>query len=198
MIFVGIGDQGVGAILISIAKLVIYTLCAGIHPRRTIPVVLDVGTNSTELLNDKLYLGLRQPRVRGKEYHAFIDRFITACRKRYPKACVHFEDFGLLNARSILNRYTKRIACFNDDIQGTGCVTLAALFAAFHVADYQMHDIRVVIFGAGTAGIGIADQIRDAIAVESSQSRENATRQIWCVDKLGVLLQSMRDDLTPA
>jgi malate dehydrogenase (oxaloacetate-decarboxylating) len=198
ILFVGIGDQGVGAILISIAKLVIYTLCAGIHPKRTIPVVLDVGTNSTELLNDELYLGLRQPRIRGKEYHAFIDRFITACRKRYPKAYIHFEDFGLPNARSILDRYTNKIACFNDDIQGTGCVTLAALFAAFRVAEYQMHNIRVVIFGAGTAGIGIADQIRDAIAVESDQSRENATRQIWCVDKPGVLLQSMKDDLTPA
>jgi malate dehydrogenase (oxaloacetate-decarboxylating) len=194
----GIGDQGVGAILISVAKLVIYTLCAGIHPNRTLPVVLDVGTDNPQLLKDGLYLGLRKPRVRGKDYDAFIDRFITASRKRFPKAYIHFEDFGLQNARRILDRYTQKIACFNDDIQGTGCVTLAALFAAIHVAKYEMKDLRVVVFGAGTAGIGIADQIRDAIAVESNQSKEHAANQIWCVDKPGLLLQSMKDKLTPA
>jgi malate dehydrogenase (oxaloacetate-decarboxylating) len=194
----GIGDQGVGAVLISIAKLVIYTLCAGIHPNRTLPVVLDVGTDSTELLNDPLYLGRQQPRIRGEKYYAFVDRFITTARKRYPKAYIHFEDFGLQNARTILDKYKLNIACFNDDVQGTGCVALAALFAAIHVAKYKMQDLRVVIFGAGTAGIGISDQLRDAIAVESGQSKEKATRQIWCVDKPGLLVQSMGHDLTPA
>lgn len=160
--------------------------------------MLDVGTDSTELLNDDLYLGLRRPRVRGEEYDAFIDHFVSACRRRFPKAYIHFEDFGLQNARRILDKYTHKIACFNDDIQGTGCVTLAALFAANHVAKYKMRDLRVVIFGAGSAGIGIADQIRDAIAVESDKTKEEAARQIWCVDKLGLLLQSMNDDLTPA
>jgi malate dehydrogenase (oxaloacetate-decarboxylating) len=198
MLSVGIGDQGVGAVLISIAKLVIYTLCAGIHPNRTLPVVLDVGTDSDTLLNDDLYLGLRRPRARGEEYDAFIDHFISACRRRYPRAYIHFEDFGLQNARRILDKYDRKIACFNDDIQGTGCVTLAALFAANHVAKIKMHNLRIVIFGAGSAGIGIADQIRDAIAVESNQTKQQATKQIWCVDKPGLLLQSMGDDLTTA
>jgi malate dehydrogenase (oxaloacetate-decarboxylating) len=196
----GIGDQGVGGILISIAKLVIYTLCAGIHPSRTLPVVLDVGTDNHELLNDELYLGLQRPRVRGEEYDAFIDRFIQACRKRYPKAYIHFEDFGLPNARRILDKYTPQIACFNDDVQGTGCVTLAAIYAAIHVAGLKMQDLRVLAFGAGTAGTGIADQIRDAIAVESGKSKEEAIKQIWAVDRPGVLLQSMveQDALTRA
>ena len=106
----GIGDQGVGAILISVAKLVIYTLCSGIHPNRVLPVVLDVGTDNHELLNDELYLGVRRPRVRGVEYDIFIDRFVQACQKRYPKAYLHFEDFGLHNARRILDKYTPQIA----------------------------------------------------------------------------------------
>lgn len=194
----GIGDQGVGAILISIAKLVIYTLCAGIHPNRVLPVGLDVGTDNEHLLNDDLYLGLRRPRVRGEEYDAFIDRFVHACRKKYPRAYIHFEDFGLHNARRILDKYAPQIACFNDDVQGTGAVTLAALYAALHVAKLKLKDLRIVMFGAGTAGTGIADQIRDAIAVESEKSKEDAAQQIWCVDKQGVLLQSQKDDLTPA
>ena len=160
--------------------------------------MLDVGTDNPELLNDDLYLGLRRPRVRGQEYDAFIDRYVRACRKRFPRAYIHFEDFGLQNARRILDRYTDHIACFNDDVQGTGCVTLAALYAATHVAHYQMKDIRVVIFGAGSAGMGIADQLRDAIAIESGKSKEEATRQIWCVDKSGLLLESQKEHLTLA
>ena len=175
----GIGDQGVGGILISIAKLVIYTLCAGIHPTRVLPVGLDVGTDNHELLNDELYLGLRRPRVRGEEYDAFIDRFVQACRKRYPKAYIHFEDFGLANARRILDKYTPQFACFNDDVQGTGCVTLAGIYAAINVAKLKMGDLRIVMFGSGTAGTGIADQIRDAISVESGKTKEEAAKQIW-------------------
>ena len=157
-----------------------------------------MGTDNPGLLNDDLYLGLRQPRIQGKEYDAFIDRFIGACRKRFPKAYIHFEDFGLRNARRILEKYTGEIACFNDDVQGTGCVTLAALYAASHVAKYKMQDLRIVMFGAGSAGTGIADQIRDAIAIEGQKSKDEASRQIWCVDKPGLLLQSLGDDLTPA
>jgi len=194
----GIGDQGVGGILISIAKLVIYTLCAGIHPSRTLPVVLDVGTNNKELLDDDLYLGLRKERARGDEYDAFVDRFVQAASKRYHKAYLHFEDFGLSNARRLLDRYTPKIACFNDDVQGTGCVTLAAIYAAAHVAGLKMEDLRVVCYGSGSAGTGIADQIRDAIAVEGSKSKEEAVKQIYCIDTPGVLLQSHRDELTPA
>jgi len=173
-------------------------VCAGIHPNRVLPVVLDVGTDNHELLNDDLYLGLRRPRIRGAEYDAFIDRYIQACRKRFPKAYIHFEDFGLRNARRILDKYTGQIACFNDDVQGTGCVTLAAVYAAIHVAKYKMEDLRVVMFGAGSAGTGIADQLRDAIAIESGKSAMEAVRQIWCVDKPGLLLQSQKEELTPA
>lgn len=194
----GIGDQGVGGILISIAKLVIYTLCAGIHPDRTMPVVLDCGTNNKELLNDDLYLGNMHERVRGEKYDKFVDQFIEAARKRYPKAYIHFEDFGLPNARRILDKYTSKIACFNDDVQGTGCVTLAAIYAALHVTKTPIKDVRVLLFGAGTAGTGIGDQIADAIAVESNKSADEARKQIWCVDKPGLLLESHKDKLTPA
>jgi len=175
----GIGDQGVGGILISLAKLVIYTVCAGIHPSRTLPVVLDVGTDNEDLLKDDLYLGLQKPRIRGEEYDKFVDTFVGAAKKKYPHAYVHFEDFGLQNARRILDRYTPEIACFNDDIQGTGCVTLAAMMAGLHVNKVPMKELRVVVFGSGTAGTGIADQIKDAIAVDTDRSKEEAGRQIW-------------------
>lgn len=175
----GIGDQGVGGILISVAKLVIYTLCAGIHPARTLPVVLDAGTNNEDLLNDDLYLGLRKPRVRGEKYDAFVDKFVSSARKRYPKAYIHFEDFGLHNARTILDRYTPKIACFNDDVQGTGCVTLAGIMAGLKVSGVSWKDVRVVIFGSGTAGTGIADQIVDAIKVQTGKEHGEAFAQIW-------------------
>lgn len=194
----GIGDQGVGAILISVAKLVIYTLCAGIHPNRVLPVGLDCGTNNQDLLGDDLYMGLKKPRATGESYDKFVDAFVKAARKHYPKAYIHFEDFGLSNARRILDRYTPEIACFNDDVQGTGCVTLAALMTALKVSNVSMKDVRVVSFGAGTAGTGIADQIRDAIAVESGTSKEEAAKQIWAVDRPGLLLKSKKDALTPA
>ena len=194
----GIGDQGVGGVLISIAKLVLYTLCAGIHPNRTLPVVLDCGTNNKELLEDDHYLGLQHPRVRGEEYDAFVDKFVQAARKRFPKALIHFEDFGVHNARRILDKYSGEVACFNDDIQGTGCVTLAAVTAAARVADLNVGDLRCVMYGAGTAGTGIADQIADAIALESGKSKEEAREQICCVDAEGVIVQGMGDSLNPA
>lgn len=194
----GIGDQGAGAILISVAKLVIYTLCAGIHPNRVLPVGLDVGTDNHELLNDDLYLGLKRPRIRGEEYDNFIDKFVQACQKLYPRAYIHFEDFGVHNARRILDKYMLHVAVFNDDIQGTGAVTMAALYAATHVAKWKLSELRVVMFGAGTAGTGIADQIRDAIAVESQKSKEEASRQIWCVDKVGILLRNQDYELSTA
>ncbi|KAJ5918514.1 hypothetical protein N7466_010506 [Penicillium verhagenii] len=194
----GIGDQGVGGILISVAKLVITTLCAGIHPARQLPVVLDCGTNNEELLKDELYLGLRQRRARGKEYDEFVDNFVRAARKRFPNAYIHFEDFGLDNAKRILDRYQSQIPCFNDDIQGTGCVTLAGMMAALHLSQVQMKDVRVVIFGSGTAGTGIADQIADTIATETHRPKSEASKQIWCIDKPGLLFKSMAEKLTPA
>ncbi|KAF2669030.1 malic-domain-containing protein [Microthyrium microscopicum] len=194
----GIGDQGVGGILISVAKLMLYTICSGVNPARTLPVVLDAGTNNEDLLKDPLYLGLPKSRVRGEKYDNFVDSFIQAAKKLYPKAYIHFEDFGLQNARRILDRYQPKIACFNDDVQGTGCVTLAGIMAANHITGNKMADIRVVMFGAGTAGTGIADQLRDAIAVESKKDPSEAAKQIWCVDKIGVLLESKKDKLTNA
>ncbi|KAF7859503.1 uncharacterized protein EAF02_010951 [Botrytis sinoallii] len=194
----GIGDQGVGGVLISVAKLVLTTLCAGIHPNRTLPVVLDCGTDNEKLLNDDLYLGLKKPRVRGKEYDDFVDKFVQNARKLYPNAYIHFEDFGLPNARRILDRYRPEMACFNDDVQGTGCVTLAAMMAGLHVSKVKIEDTRIVIFGSGTAGTGIADQIRDAIAADSGKSKEEAAKQIYCVDKPGLLLKSHGDKLTHA
>ncbi|EEA18824.1 NAD-dependent malic enzyme, mitochondrial [Talaromyces marneffei ATCC 18224] len=194
----GIGDQGVGSVLISVAKLVLTTLCAGIHPARQLPVVLDCGTDNEDLLKDELYLGLRHSRVRGEEYDNFVDKFVTSARKIFPNAYIHFEDFGLKNARRILEKYRPEIACFNDDVQGTGCVTLAALMAGLHVSKVSLGDVRIVIFGSGTAGTGIADQIRDAIATESGKSKEQAAKQIWCIDKQGLLFKSHEDKLTPA
>jgi malate dehydrogenase (oxaloacetate-decarboxylating) len=194
----GIGDQGVGGVLISIAKLVIMTLCAGVHPNRTLPVVLDCGTDNDDLLNDELYLGLREKRTRGEKYDEFVDKFVQSARKLYPKAYIHFEDFGLPNARKLLDKYRPHMACFNDDVQGTGCVTLAAIMAGLHVSKQKLSDLRMVVFGSGTAGTGIADQVRDAIATDSGKSKEEAANQIWCVDKPGLLLKSHGDKLTPA
>lgn len=175
----GIGDQGIGGILISAAKLVLTTVCAGIHPNRTLPVVLDTGTNNDKLLNDELYLGLKKARVRGDRYDEFVDKFIQAARKLYPKAYIHFEDFALPNARRLLDKYRPDYAVFNDDVQGTGCVTLAAIMAGLHVSKLKLTDVRMVVYGAGTAGTGIAEQVRDAIAAESEKSKEEATKQIW-------------------
>lgn len=192
----GIGDQGVGAILISVAKLVLATTCAGIHPNRTLPVVLDCGTDNKELLEDDLYMGNRHERVRGKKYDDFVDEFVKNARELYPKAYIHFEDFGLKNARRILDKYRPDMACFNDDIQGTGCVTLAAIYSALKLQGTKIEDAKMVIFGAGTAGTGIADMVCDAIATESGKRLEDAALQIWCVDKPGLLMQG--HDLTPA
>ncbi|KAK2800964.1 hypothetical protein FQN50_007939 [Emmonsiellopsis sp. PD_5] len=154
----GIGDQGVGGILISVAKLAITTICAGIHPRRQLPVVLDCGTNNEKLLNDKLYLGLRQARVRGQKYDQFVDKFVQAARKRYPPALV----------------------------------------TALHVSKVKFEEIRVVCFGTGSAGAGIAAEICNAIVSESNKAKAEARKQIWCLDKPGLLLKFQGDKLTPA
>ncbi|KAJ4397808.1 NAD-dependent malic enzyme, mitochondrial [Gnomoniopsis smithogilvyi] len=183
----GIGDQGCGGVLISVAKLVLTTLCAGIHPNRVLPVVLDCGTGNEELLKDDLYLGLRQKRVRGEKYDKFVDSFVTAARELYPRAYIHFEDFGLDNARRILDSYRPKVPCFNDDVQGTGCVTLAAITAGLHVSKQKLSDMRMVVFGAGTAGCGIADQVVDAIAAARNIDKKEAAKQIWLLDRPGLL-----------
>lgn len=195
----GIGDQGCGGILISVAKLVLTTLCAGIHPNRVLPVVLDCGTDNEELLADPLYLGLRHRRVRGEQYDRLVDTFVQSARRLYPKAYIHFEDFGLPNARRLLEKYRPELPCFNDDVQGTGCVTLAAVMAGLHVSGQSLADLRLVVFGAGTAGVGIADQVRDAIASARGISKADAAAQhIWLVDKPGLLTTATSPAPNPA
>jgi malate dehydrogenase (oxaloacetate-decarboxylating) len=188
----GIGDWGVGGIDIAVGKLAVYTAAAGIDPARVIPVSLDVGTDNERLLNDPNYIGNRHPRVRGQRYDDFIDAYVNAATKLFPDALLHWEDFGPGNGRRILEKYRGRLCTFNDDMQGTGAIALAAALSAVRVARTRMRDQRVVIFGAGTAGVGIADQLRDAIA-RDGVDRQTAARQIWCVDKQGLLTDDMTD-----
>ncbi|MFF3877700.1 NAD-dependent malic enzyme [Streptomyces sp. NPDC001978] len=182
----GIGDWGVGGIHISVGKLAVYTAAGGIDPARTLPVVLDVGTNRKQLLDDPLYLGNRHPRVDTQTYDAFIDAFVTTVGRLFPDAMLHFEDFGAANARRILERYRHDRFVFNDDIQGTGAVNLAAVLSGVRASGLPLRDHRVVVFGAGTAGMGIADQLRDAIA-EAGLTHDEATRRFWAVDRDGLI-----------
>ena len=182
----GIGDQGVGGIDISIGKLAVYVAAAGLHPRRVIPVVLDMGTDNLRLLNDEMYIGNRHARVRDQRYDELIDAYVTAASKLFPHAMLHWEDFGASNARRILNKYASQVCTFNDDMQGTAAVVLAAAFAGVKAAGTQMRDQRVVIHGAGTAGIGIADMMRD-VMIREGLSEQEATRRFWAVDSRGLL-----------
>ncbi len=192
----GIGDQGVGAMMISVAKLMVYTLCGGIHPLKTLPILLDVGTDNPALLEDPFYLGQRHPRITGEAYDAFIDQFVTAVHKKFPHAFLHWEDFEREHARNILHRYQDVLCTFNDDIQGTGVVTLAAILAALKTKQASLSDQRIVIFGAGAAGTGIADQIADGMMAEGLNRFEAASR-FWLIDKPGLLTDDM-PDLTEA
>lgn len=160
----GIGDQGIGGILISIAKLALTTVCAGIHPNRTLGVVLDVGTDNKKLRNDDLYLGVHHERVRGPVYDDFVDNFIQSAKKLFPKAYIHFEDFGVHNARRLLDRYRGQYSVFNDDVQGTGCVTLSLVIAAAKLTNTKVGDLRVLSFGAGSAGTGRSSPLADGNA----------------------------------
>jgi len=160
----GIGDQGIGGVQIAVGKLALYTAAAGIHPRRAIPVVLDVGTDNLGLLHSDVYLGERHARVRGERYEEFIDTFVQAVTSMFPNALLHWEDFGPGNAHRLLNRYKERICTFNDDIQGTAAVVLAAVLAAVRLTGLPLAEHRVLVYGAGTAGVGIADIIRDAMS----------------------------------
>jgi len=190
----GVGDWGVGGIEVSIGKLAIYTAAGGIDPARVIPVMLDVGTNRESLLKDPLYIGNRHARVRGERYDAFIEAYVKAARKRFPQALLQWEDFDPGNGRRILRKYRDRCCTFNDDLQGTGAITLAAAVSAVRVCGAPLRRQRVVIFGAGTAGIGIADQLRDAMMREGL-SKEDAIRHFWCVDLPGLLTDEMVDSL---
>jgi malate dehydrogenase (oxaloacetate-decarboxylating) len=186
----GIGDWGVGGIEVSIGKLAIYTAAGGIDPTRVIPVMLDVGTNRESLLSDPMYIGNRHARVRGKPYDTFIDTYVKTVTRLFPKALLQWEDFAPDNGRRILEKYRTRIPTFNDDMQGTGAITLAAAISAVRVCGTPLRNQRVIIFGAGTAGIGIADQIRDAM-VRDGLSQEDASKRLWCVDRQGLLTSDM-------
>ncbi|MFD6173802.1 NAD-dependent malic enzyme [Streptomyces coeruleorubidus] len=185
----GIGDWGVGGMQLAVGKLAVYTAAAGIHPGRAIPVMLDVGTGNQALLNDPLYVGNRHNRVRGEAYDSFVADFVEAVGELFPQALLHWEDFGPGNGRRILQQYGEKTCTFNDDMQGTGAITLACVMNAARVTGTPMRDQRIVILGAGTAGVGIADQLRDAM-VRDGLDREAATRRIWCVDRQGLLRQS--------
>ena len=174
----GIGDQGVGGIEISIGKLAVYTAAAGIHPRRVLPVVLDMGTDNLKLLNDDMYLGARHARVRDQRYDDLIDAYVTAVSKLFPNAMLHWEDFGATNARRILNKYADQVCTFNDDMQGTAATVMAAAFSAVRAAGTRIRDQRVVIYGAGTAGLGIADMMREQM-IREGLTREEATDRFY-------------------
>jgi malate dehydrogenase (oxaloacetate-decarboxylating) len=190
----GIGDWGVGGIEVSIGKLAIYTAAGGIDPARAIPVMLDVGTNRESLLSDPMYIGNRHPRIRGERYDAFIDAYVRVAAKLFPNALLQWEDFAPGNGRRILEKYRDRMCVFNDDMQGTGAITLAAAISAVRVCGTPLRNQRVVIFGAGTAGIGVADQLRDAM-VREGLSPEDAARRFWCVDRQGLLTTGMEGQL---
>jgi malate dehydrogenase (oxaloacetate-decarboxylating) len=190
----GIGDWGVGGIEVSIGKLAIYTAAGGVDPNRVIPVMLDVGTNRENLLDDPTYIGNRHARIRGERYEAFIDAYVKAVTKLFPKALLQWEDFAPGNGRRILEKYRDRICTFNDDMQGTGAITLAAAISAVRVCGTPLRNQRVVIFGAGTAGIGVADQIHDCMMREGL-SKEDAASHFWCVDRQGLLTTDIADEL---
>jgi len=190
----GIGDWGVGGIDIAIGKLAIYTAAGGINPARVIPVMIDVGTNRETLRDDATYPGNRHARVRGERYDAFIDTYIKTVAKLFPQAVLQLEDFAPGNARRILEKYRGQYRTFSDDLQGTGAVTLAAVVSAMRVCGTPLRNQRIVIFGTGTAGIGIADFIRDAM-VREGLSEEAASRRFWCLDSNGLLTDDMGDRL---
>ncbi|MFJ8413579.1 oxaloacetate-decarboxylating malate dehydrogenase [Bacillus paramycoides] len=188
----GIGDWGVGGINIAIGKLAVYTAAVGIDPSRVLPVILDVGTNREDLLNNPFYIGNRHPRVTGEAYDEFIDTFVQAVGNKFPKALLHWEDFSSRNARKILDKYRHDVCTFNDDIQGTGAVSLAAVLSAVKASGVPLNEHRVVVFGAGTAGIGIADQVRDAM-VRVGLSEQEAHERFWCIDRNGLITDNMED-----
>lgn len=188
----GLGDQGIGGMGISIGKLSLYTACGGISPAYTLPVCLDVGTNNEKLLNDPFYMGNRHRRISGDDYYEFVDKFIKAVKRRWPEAMVQFEDFAQPNAMPLLKRYRDQICCFNDDIQGTAAVTVGTLLAACRSKGVKLSDQKVVFVGAGSAGCGIAEQV---ISQMVSEGIDDATArgQVFMVDRHGLLTEGMED-----
>ena len=191
----GIGDWGTNGVDISVGKLMVYTAAAGIDPKSVLPVVLDAGTNRETLLEDKLYLGNRHKRVYGDKYYDFVDKFVQTAEKLFPRLYLHFEDFGRSNAANVLHKYWKTYPVFNDDIQGTGIITLAGILGALKISGEKLTDQRYMCFGAGTAGAGIADRIYQEM-LQQDLSENEARNRFYLVDKQGLLFDDM-DDLTP-
>jgi len=188
----GLGDLGAGGMGIPIGKLSLYTACAGVPPKYCLPIVLDVGTNNHKLLDDPLYFGLRQNRIRGDEYMAFIDEFVAAVQSRYPKCCIQWEDFANINAVPILARYRDKICTYNDDIQGTAGIALAGIFAALRITKQKLTDQRFLFLGGGSAGTGIAELISQAMALEGMDITE-ARRRNALFDVNGLFVTSRTD-----
>ncbi|GAA2981452.1 malolactic enzyme [Lentilactobacillus parakefiri] len=191
----GIGDWGTQGVDITVGKLMVYTAAAGIDPSQVLPVVIDAGTNNESLLNNPLYLGLKQHRVRGKRYDQFIDQFVSAVEKLFPDVYLHFEDFGRSNAANILNRYKDSQLVFNDDIQGTGIIVLAGVLGALNISKQKLTDQTYLCFGAGSAGAGITMRVYNEMIAEGL-SPEDAKQHFYMVDKQGLLFTDT-PDLTP-
>lgn len=189
----GLGDLGANGMGISIGKLALYSACGGIPPRHCLPVMLDVGTNNQELLNDVLYLGYPHKRIEGKAYLDLVEEFVVAVQKKYPKALIQFEDFLTPNAYALMNKYRNRVLCFNDDIQGTAAVALAGVYASTRITGLKFSDLRIMFLGAGSAATGIADLMVSAYQ-EEGLSKKEALERLWFVDVNGLVV-SGRDDL---
>ncbi|MDD3266209.1 MAG: NAD-dependent malic enzyme [Burkholderiales bacterium] len=186
----GLGDQGAGGMGIPIGKLSLYTGCAGIAPSKTLPIVLDVGTDNEDLLNDPLYLGWRHNRVRGKDYDDFVDGFVKAIKKRFPNVLLQWEDFAQNNALKLLNRYKDELCTFNDDIQGTASIVVGALLAASNASGVPLTQQKIIVVGAGSAGVGISNLILDAM-VEDGLSKDDAYKAFYLVDRNGLITDNI-------
>ncbi|AVK62185.1 NAD-dependent malic enzyme [Lactobacillus sp. CBA3605] len=192
----GMGDWGVNGVDIAVGKLMVYTAAAGIDPSQVLPVSIDAGTNNQKLLDDPLYLGNRHKRVYGDQYYDVIDKFVEAEQKLFPESLLHWEDFGRSNAQVILDKYKDQIATFNDDIQGTGMVVLAGILGALNISKESIKDQKILSFGSGTAGMGIANQIMDEL-MQAGLTEAEAKQHFYAVDQQGLLFDDT-DDLTPA
>lgn len=190
----GLGDLGAQGMGIPVGKLALYTTCAGVSPWLTLPIALDVGTNNEELRNDPFYIGIREPRLAGEEYHTFIDEFVSAVQEVFPECCIQWEDFANHNAVPVLERYRNQVPSFNDDIQGTAATGVAGILAALRYKNETLHEQKFLFFGAGSAGVGIADLLCD-VMVDAGISREDAQSRCFLFDSKGLVVAS-RNDIT--